>query len=211
MPEGGWCSALAEYLGMWMAMMVPMMLPPLIPMLSRRRRLPGNARKPFAPGLTTLVGLGYFAVWAALGAAVWGAGVGLMEAESRWALAAEWMWAAPGLVLLAVGGVQLTAWKARQLALWRSDTDPGRLPASGALDAVRHGIALGGRCSLACGNLMVGLLVLGMMNPAAMALVTLAIWAERMGTPRARLVREAGLTLAVIGLVSIIRGYTLPG
>ena len=64
-----WSGAAAGYLGMWMAMMVPMMLPSLIPMLSHYRRSVRGADGIHLHGLTALVGVGYFVIWAVLGAA----------------------------------------------------------------------------------------------------------------------------------------------
>src|SRR6266511_1069023 len=69
MPEQTWYGAAAGYLGVWMAMMVPMMLPSLVPMLSRYRRSVRAADGIHLHGLTALVGVGYFVIWAVLGAA----------------------------------------------------------------------------------------------------------------------------------------------
>ena len=84
MPQQTWYAAVAGYLGMWMAMMVPMMLPSLVPMLSRYRRSVRGADGIHLHGLTALVGVGYFVVWAVLGTAAYAAGAGVMAAEMRW-------------------------------------------------------------------------------------------------------------------------------
>jgi predicted metal-binding membrane protein len=72
MPGQTWPGAAASFLGMWVLMMVAMMMPSLVPMLRRYRQAveePGDTR---ASGrLTTLVGLGYFSVWTALGLALY--------------------------------------------------------------------------------------------------------------------------------------------
>ena len=114
MSQQTWYGAAAGYVGMWMAMMVPMMLPSLVPMVSRyRRSVPAEGLR--RHGLTVLVGLGYFAIWAVLGALVHGA-------ESA---GASWLPGTAGLVLLAAGAAQLTRWKSRQLALCRGAAGDG--------------------------------------------------------------------------------------
>jgi predicted metal-binding membrane protein len=101
---------------MWMAMMVPMMLPSLVPVLSRYRRSVRGAEGIQLHGLTALVGVGYFVIWAVLGAPAYAAGAGVMAVEMRWGTVAQWLPVAAGVVLLVAGGVQFTSWKARQLS-----------------------------------------------------------------------------------------------
>lgn len=205
MPEQAWYGAAAGYLGVWMAMMVPMMLPSLIPMLSRYRRSVRGARGMHLHGLTALVGAGYFAIWAALGAVVYAASAGLMAVEMRWAAIAQWLPVAAGAVLLAAGGVQFTAWKARQLARCRDGSACGASRASDMRGAWRHGLRLGMRCSLCCGSLMAALLAIGMMNLVAMAAVTIAIAAERLAPAPVRVARAAGVAIAVVGVLTMAR------
>ena len=84
MPQQTWYGAAAGYLGMWMAMMVPMMLPSVAPMLSRYRRSVRGANGIHLHGLTALVAVGYFVIWAAVGVAVYTVGTGVMAVEMRW-------------------------------------------------------------------------------------------------------------------------------
>jgi predicted metal-binding membrane protein len=200
-----WYGAAAGYLGMWLAMMVPMMTPSLVPMLSRYRRSVRGADGNHRHGLTALVGVGYFVVWAVLGAAAYVASAALMAVEMRWETVGRWLPVAPGAVLLAAGALQLTAWKARQLALCREGSGDGCPPGPGALSAWRHGLRLGVRCSLSCGNLMLALLAIGMMDPMAMAAVTLAITAERLAPAPLRIARVAGVAIVVVGALTIAR------
>src|SRR5688572_21409449 len=143
MPQEAWYGAAAGYLGMWMGMMVPMMLPSLIPMLSRYRRSVRGADGMHRHGLTALVGVGYFAFWAVVGAAAYTGGAAIMAAELVWGRVAEWLPTAAGGVLLVAGGVQFTPWKARQLGLCREASGCGCPPEPNALAAWRHGIRLG--------------------------------------------------------------------
>ena len=205
MPQHVWYVAAAVYLGMWMAMMVPMMLPSLVPMLGRYRRSVRGVNGIHLNGLTALVGVGYFVVWGVLGAAAYAIGAGVMAFEMRWEILAHWMPLAAGLVLLVAGGVQFTPWKARQLALCRESRGCGCPPTPGALGAWRHGLRLGLRCSLCCGSLMLALLAVGMMNLVAMALVTLAISAERLAPVPLRVARAAGVAIVLAGVLTIVR------
>ena len=177
----------AVYLGMWMLMMVPMMLPSLVPVLVRYRRSVRAAREMDAYGLTALVIAGYFAVWAVLGVAAWAAGAGVMAAKMRWGWMEEWQSVAVAVVLLVAGVVQFSSWKARQLARWHEVALRGGSLAPGAAASWRHGFRLGALCSVGCGNLMLGLLAIGMMNAVAMVTVTIVISAERYCSRVARL------------------------
>jgi predicted metal-binding membrane protein len=204
MPQGTWYGAAAGYLGMWMAMMVPMMLPSVVPMLSRYRRSVRGAGGIHLHGSTALVGVGYFAIWAVVGAAAYAAGAGVMAAEMRWGTVAQWRPVATGGVLLAAGCVQFTRWKARQLALCREGSGCGCPPAPDAAGAWRHGLRLGVRCGLCCGSLMLALLAIGMMNLLAMAAVTLAITAERLAPAPRRVARVVGVAIVVVGVLTIV-------
>lgn len=204
MPQQTWYAAASGYLGMWMAMMVPMMSPSLIPLLSRYRRSVRGANGVHLHGLTALVGAGYFAIWVVLGAVAYAAGAGVTAIEMRWGTVAQWLPVAAGLVLLLAGGVQLTPWKARQLELCRDGSGRGCPPAPHALGAWRHGLGLGLRCSRSCGSLMLALLAIGMMEPIAMAAVTLAISAERLAPAPLRMARVAGVGIVVVGVLTIV-------
>jgi predicted metal-binding membrane protein len=200
MPPATWYGVAAEFVGMWLAMMAPMMLPSLVPMLWRHGRFMPAPSALARQGLTGLVILGYFTVWALLGAGVHAAAGALTALETHW----EWRWLQPALTwaaLLLAGGVQLTSWKARQLARCRDAS--ACIPGPTALEAWRHGLKLGVHCALSCGNLMLGLLAIGMMNPFATAGVTLAVTFERLA-PRPRLPdRVTGVTTAAVGVLTL--------
>jgi predicted metal-binding membrane protein len=205
MPQQAWYGAAAGYLRMWMAMMVPMMLPSLVPMLSRYRRSVRGADGIHLHGLTTLVGVGYFVIWAALGTAAYAAGAAVMAVEMRWGKVAQWLPVAAAVVLLVAGGMQFTSWKARQLALCREGSGSGCQHAPDALGAWRHGLRLGMRCSLCSASLMLALLAIGMMDLVAMAAVTLAISAERLAPAPLRVARVTGVVIFLVGVLTIVR------
>jgi predicted metal-binding membrane protein len=205
MPPQTWYAAVAGFLGMWMAMMVPMMLPALIPMLSRYRRSVRGVEGMHLHGLTTLVAVGYFTVWACLGTVVYGAGIGLRVVEMRWESVTPWLPVAAGVLLLVAGVVQLTPWKARQLAFCRQGLWCACPPAPDAPGAWRQGLKLGVRCGLCCTGLMLALLAIGAMNLFAMAAVAIAISAERLAPVPLRVARAAGLAIVVAGVLTIAR------
>ena len=203
MPQQTWYGAAAGYLGMWMAMMVPMMLPSLVPMLSRYRRSVRGADGIHLHGLTALVGVGYFVIWAVARYGRLRRRRGCHGGRDALGDVAQWLPVAAGVVLLVAGGMQFTSWKARQLALCREESGCGCPPAPNALGAWRHGLSLGVRCSLCCGSLMLALLAIGMMDLVAMAAVTLAISAERLAPAPLRVARVAGVAIVVVGVLTI--------
>ena len=69
MPGQTWPTAAASFLGMWLVMMVAMMLPSLVPMLRRYRNAVDRRGETRLGWLTTVVGAGYFFVWAVFGMA----------------------------------------------------------------------------------------------------------------------------------------------
>ena len=203
MPHQSWSGAAAGYLGMWLAMMVPMMLPSLVPMLARYRRTIRHADAVQLPGLIALAGMGYFLVWAVLGVVALAVSEGLMAAGQRWGAGAGPWPVVTGVVLLAAGVVQLSPWKSRQLARCLETSGCGGPHAPDALGAWRHGLRLGMRCALCCSGLMLALLAVGLMNLVAMALVTLAITAERLAPTPQRVARIAGLTIVAVGMLTV--------
>jgi predicted metal-binding membrane protein len=209
MPGQTWLGAAASFLGMWIVMMVAMMLPSLIPMLRRYRRAVGAPGAQRLGRLTTLVGAGYFLVWTGFGVAAFPLGVALAAAEMDHPGLARAVPAAVGAIILGAGVLQLTAWKARRLACCREV--PGRgwtLPADAAT-AWRHGLRLGLDCSACCAGLMAILLVLGVMDLRAMAVVAAAITVERLAPAGLRVARATGAVVVAAGLLLIARASGL--
>jgi predicted metal-binding membrane protein len=176
---------------MWTVMMVAMMLPSLVPM------------------------------WTVFGLAAFPVGVALAEIEMRQPAVARAVPIAVGVVVLAAGALQFTAWKARYLACCREASGaesslkrppaaaagPGRggaLPAD-AGTAWRHGLRLGLHCSCCCAGLMALLLVVGVMDLRAMAVVAAAITSERLAPAGARVARAIGAVVVGAGLFLIGR------
>jgi predicted metal-binding membrane protein len=235
MPGQTWPGAAASFLGMWVVMMVAMMLPSLVPMLWRYRQAVERRGERRMGWLTALVGVAYFFVWTVFGLAAFPLGVALAAIEMQEPSLARAVPIAVGVVVLIAGSLQLTAWKARQLACCREasasarasvsasygGTSPERPPASeagpgrgqvlsaDAGTAWRHGLRLGLDCSRCCGSLMVLLLVLGVMDLRAMAVVTAAITVERLAPAGERVARAIGAIVVGAGLLLIARAAAL--
>jgi predicted metal-binding membrane protein len=207
MPGQTWPRAAAAFLAMWIVMMVAMMLPSLVPMLDRYRRAVGRDGEGRFGRLTTLAGAGYFFVWTALGAAVFAAGAALAAIEMRQPAMSRGVPIAAGAVVVIAGALQLSAGKARHLACCRET--PGRTLPGDAGTAFWHGVHLGLQCSRCCANLMAILLVVGVMNLGAMALVAAAITAERLASAGLRVARVVGVVVMAAGVVLIARALTL--
>jgi predicted metal-binding membrane protein len=209
MPGQTWSAAAASFLAMWVVMMVAMMLPSLVPMLRRYRQAAGTAAEGRLGRLTALVGGGYFFVWTVLGLAAFPVGVALASIEMQRPALARAVPVAAGLAVLLAGAFQLTAWKARSLACCREVPGRGRPLPADAGTAWRHGLRLGLHCGRCCGNLMVILLVLGIMDLRAMAVVTTAITAERLAPAGEHVERALGAVAVGTGLLLIARAAGL--
>jgi predicted metal-binding membrane protein len=209
MPGQSWPGAAASFLGMWIVMMVAMMLPSLVPMLQRYRLAvgrPGGAR---LGRLTALVGAGYFFVWTVLGLAAFPLGVALAAVEMQRPSLARAVPVAAGVVVLIAGVLQFTAWKTRRLACCREAPGRGRALPADARTAWRHGVRLGLYCGHCCANLTMILLVLGVMDLRAMAVVTAAITVERLAPAGERAARAIGAVAVGAGLFLLARAAGL--
>jgi predicted metal-binding membrane protein len=205
MPGQTWTGAAASFLGMWVVMMVAMMLPSLVPMLGRYRQAVDKTSETHLGWLTTLVGLGYFFVWTVFGMAAFPLGVALAEAEMQQPALARAVPIAVGVAVLLAGVLQFSAWKAHHLACCREvPRGESRLQAD-AGTAWRHGLRLGLHCSQCCLGLIAILLVLGVMDLNAMAVVAAAITIERLAPAGERVARAIGAVVFVAGLFLIAR------
>jgi predicted metal-binding membrane protein len=209
MPGQTWAGAAAAFLGMWVVMMVAMMLPSLVPTLwSYARAI--SSRGETRPGrLTAVVGLGYFVVWTVFGMASYLLGIAVAELAMRQPSLSRAVPIATGVVVLIAGAFQFSALKARHLASCR--TLPGHgspLPADGGT-AWRYGLRLGVHCGYCCAGLMTILLVMGVMDLRAMAVVAAAITIERLAPARQRIALAIGVIVIGAGVFLIVRAATM--
>jgi predicted metal-binding membrane protein len=130
-------------------------------------------------------------------------GAGVAAAAVREPSVARALPTATGIVVLLAGAFQFTVWKARHLAGLRAAyvTTAG-IPGPAAA-RLRDGARLGIRCVRSCAAPTAVLLALGAMDLRVMAVVTLAITAERLA-PRGMVAARVGRAVAVFaGLILI--------
>ena len=209
MPGQTWPGAAASFLGMWLVMMLAMMLPSLVPMLWRYRQAVDRAGEARLGRLTALVGVGYFFVWTVFGLAAFPLGVALAAVEMQRPALARAVPIAVGVVVLIGGFLQFTAWKAHHLACCREAPGRGRTLPADAGTAWRHGLRLGLHCSHCCAGPIAILLVIGVMDLRAMAVVAAAITLERLAPAGERLARATGAVAVGTGLFLIVRAAGL--
>jgi predicted metal-binding membrane protein len=209
MPGRTWSGSAASFLGMWVVMMVAMMLPCLFPMLWRYRKAICRTSPTRLGWLTALVGAGYFVVWIGFGMAAFPLGVALAAVEMHVPALARAVPMAVGVVILIAGAFQFTAWKARYLACCRQEAWRGRTLPADAGTAWRYGLRLGLHCSCCSAGLTAILLVIGVMDLRAMAVVTAAVTVERIAPAGERVARAIGGIVLGAGLLLIVRAAGL--
>jgi predicted metal-binding membrane protein len=159
--------------------------------------------------LTALAGAGYFFVWTVFGTIAFPMGVALMGGAMQQPALARAVPTAVSVVVVIAGALQFTAWKARRLACCREAPGRGRTLRAGAGAALRHGLRLCLHCSCCCANLMAILLVIGVVDLSAMAVVAAAIAVERQAPAGERVARATGAVAVGAGLVLIAQAAGL--
>jgi predicted metal-binding membrane protein len=194
---------------MWAVMMVAMMVPSAAPMvlafLSVNQRRQETSRRVVS---TSIFVLGYLTVWTLFSALATAAQWGFHEAALISESMAVTSPVVTGVLQIVAGIYQWTPFKNRCLVSCRSPLSflmsrwrEGRL---GALQlGLEHGAYFTGCCWL----LMALLFVTGVMNLAAVALITAFVIAEKV-VPRGEiLARVAGIVLGAVGGTFLIRSF----
>jgi predicted metal-binding membrane protein len=195
MPGETWFGAATSFLGMWIVMTVAMMLPSLVPTLWRC-----HDRR------TALVAaVGYFFVWIVVGLVAFPLGVAVMTVVMQQPALARAVPGTIGLVVLAAGALQFSKWKAKHLECCRQAPAPIGATPMNVRGAVGYGIRLGLHCCYCTTGFTAVLLVAGVMDLRAMALITAAITAERLAPSAQRVSRAVGAVLAAAGLFLVAR------
>lgn len=212
-------TGMLAFVAAWVMMMAAMMLPSAAPMIllygavARGRATRGD---PLVP--TWIFVLGYLAVWAAVGGAVFLADRLVGAALERDARLAAWAPYGVALVLLAAGAYQFTPLK--RVCLNACQSPLGFLARhwrAGSTGAFRMGLEHGWYCSGCCWGLMAVLVAAGAMGLAWVLLIALVVAAEKllpMGGWAARLTGAALLALGVLvalqpRLVLAMRGHAM--
>jgi len=180
------------FLTMWVVMMAAMMFPAAAPMILTFHQVQAGKRKRGQTFVSTWVFVAsYMLVWALAGLAAF-AGALLAEAlAERLALSAITAARIGGALFIAAGFYQFTPLKDICLAKCRTPlTFIMTSWREGNMGALRMGVAHGGYCLGCCWLLFAILFPLGIMNIAAMAIVTMVVFAEK-ALPWSRLTSRA--------------------
>lgn len=197
---------LAAFLLMWTPMMAAMMLPAVAPLASIYSRTVQTHR----PVRLIAFGLGYMTVWAAAGvpafALAWTAG---RLADGRPGLAT----AGAAVAYAGCGIYQLTPWKDRCLLHCRSPLALLLHYGSyrGRLRDFAAGAHHGAYCAGCCWALFVVLVAVGVMNLAAMAVLTVVVLLEKLWTRGVGFSRVVGLVALALAVAVIWVPELAPG
>ncbi len=200
------------FLAIWVAMMVAIMFPTAAPMILTFASVQAGKRRQERPFVPTWLFVGaYLLVWSALGILAYG---GAIAAER---LAGRSMWLMDhgarigGGILIIAGIYQLTPLK--RLCLSRCRSPLAFIMSSwreGHGGAVRMGVEHALYCTGCCWLLFVILFPLGMLNVAALAVVTALIFAEKSLPIGRQLSWVAAAVLVVYGVVVVLTPAALP-
>lgn len=190
------------FLAVWVVMMIAMMFPTAAPMILIFHRIQAGKRARSESFVSTWVFvLGYLLVWTASGALGYGGSVAAEAIGTRGHLSAETAARIGGALFVLAGAYQLSPLKNVCLAKCRNPlTFVLTAWRDGTGGALRMGLEHGGYCLGCCWLLFLILFPLGTMNVAAMAVVTLLIFAEKSLARGRRIASWAGIALIVYGL-----------
>ena len=200
------------FLAIWVVMMVAMMFPAAAPMILTFHRVQAGKRQLGEAFISTWIFVAaYLLVWGLAGVAAYIGALAIEAVAARTALSPGTAARIGGVVLVAAGVYQLTPLK--DLCLSKCRTPLTFIMTSwrdGAVGALRMGLLHGGYCLGCCWLLFAILFPLGIMNIAAMAVITLVIFGEKSlpwSRPAARVV---AITLVAYGVVVVTEPKFLP-
>ena len=187
---------LAWYLGIWVTMTAAMMLPSAAPAARHVAR-----RASRAP--TLLFTAGYLAVWTVYGVLAYGVFRLVSSSDIGWL---SWDRGGPyaaGLVVVAAGLYELTPLKRSSLRRCRDAPQGG--------GAFPSGLAHGLDCVGCSGALMAVLFAMGAMSLLWMAVVAVAIFAEKVLPRGPRLAPLFAVALVALGIWVAVAPASVPG
>ena len=191
---------------MWAVMMVGMMMGTAAPVLLLFTEMQTRRSEGAVPSAGMLFGLGYIIVWV---------GFSTVAALAQWGLH-EGVWLSSnmsvtssrlaGAILIAAGVYQLTP--AKGACLRQCQSPLGFLLSNwrdGSRGALQMGIRHGAYCLGCCWALMSVLFVVGVMNIAWVAALTVFILAEKFGGAGPLVARAGGLVMIGVGVLFLTR------
>jgi predicted metal-binding membrane protein len=200
------------FLAIWVIMMVAMMFPTAAPMILTFHSVQASKRRRGEAFVATWVFVAaYMAIWTLSGVAAYAGALAAEALAAHAALSPRTSSRIGGAVLVAAGLYQLTPLK--DLCLSKCRTPISFIMTSwrdGVGGALRMGLLHGAYCLGCCWLLFVVLFPLGIMNIAAMAVITLVVFAEKTlpwGRPVAR---ATAAVLVAYGAVVLVTPQVLP-
>lgn len=204
---GGW-PAFAIFLPMWVTMMVAMMFPAATPMIllfdrvARQRKARGEAYVP-----TAIFVAGYLVAWTLFGLVAY---LAILAVQT---LIAQFIESFPQLPLIGLVAVLLLAGiyqfsPLKTVCLRHCQTPFGFIThhwREGAGGAFVMGLHHGTYCIGCCWGLMLVLIAVGLMNLAAMGLLALVIFVEKLSRRGFLISRIVGVSLIALAIWSALR------
>jgi predicted metal-binding membrane protein len=191
MPGQTWFLSALSFLFMWLAMMVVMMMSSVLPMFLKTHR---HWRS------LCFMASGYFIIWLLAGIALYVPGAIFNYAAMHSPFLSRTVPLLSGTALIVVGTVQFTRWKMTHLMRCRSTY--GCAPSCPQNEtSFRLGCKQGLVCCACCSALMTIQVILGIMNLFVMAIVAIAITAEKLLPRPAVTARLAGIIAIAAGIV----------
>jgi predicted metal-binding membrane protein len=200
------------FLAIWVVMMVAMMFPTAAPMILTFHKVQAGKRRAGEAFVSTWVFVAaYLLVWALAGIIAYGGALVAEAVAVKAALSPAAAARIGGALLIAAGLYQLTPLKGLCLAKCRTPiTFIMTSWRDGTAGALRMGLFHGGYCLGCCWLLFIILFPLGIMNIAAMAVVTLVIFAEKTLPWGRATARATAAALIVYGATVLVSPQLLP-
>ncbi|NUS19230.1 MAG: DUF2182 domain-containing protein [Mesorhizobium sp.] len=209
-PTMGMTAAL--FLAVWLIMMIAMMFPTAAPMILTFHQVQSGKRGRGQAFVSTWVFVaGYMLVWTATGVLAFAGAEGAEMFAAHVGLSAATGARIGGALLMAAGAYQLSPLK--DLCLAKCRTPIGFILTSwrdGRWGAVRMGLQHGLFCLGCCWLLFVALFPLGIMNIAAMAVVTLLVFTEKTFPSGEKIAKVSGAALLLYGMAVLVFPQALP-
>jgi predicted metal-binding membrane protein len=200
------------FLAIWVTMMVAMMFPTAAPMILTFHKVQAGKRQRGEAFVSTWIFVAaYLLVWSLSGVAAYAGALVAEAVAARTALSPATAARVGGAVLVAAGLYQLTPLK--DLCLSKCRTPITFIMTSwrdGATGALRMGLLHGAFCLGCCWLLFVILFPLGIMNIAAMAVITVVIFAEKTLPWGRTMARVMAVALITYGSVVVAAPQLLP-
>ena len=200
------------FLAVWMIMMIAMMFPTAAPMILTFHQVQAGKRGRGETFVSSWVFVaGYMLVWGVMGVIAFAGAAGAEMLAGRVGLSTAAAARIGGALLMIAGAYQLSPLK--DLCLAKCRTPIGFILTSwrdGYWVAVRMGLEHGLFCLGCCWLLFLALFPLGIMNIAAMAVVTLLIFAEKTLPSGERIAKLSGVALLLYGAAVLVFPQALP-